>query len=52
MASPVGEPARDSGAEPAPLVCAGTEASAGQDQSHKLLLRSPIPSARFIVRKA
>lgn len=36
----------------APLVCTGTEASAGQDQAHKLLLRNVVPTARFAVRRA
>ena len=36
----------------APLVCTGTEAGAAQDQAHKLLLRSVVPTARFAVRRA
>ena len=35
----------------APLICAGEEAGAGHDQSHRLLLRTPTPTARFTVER-
>ena len=36
----------------APLVCTGTEAGAAQDQAHKLLLRSVVPTARPLSRRS
>ena len=47
----VAAPDTSSGAEPAPLVCTGVEAGAAHDQSHRLLLRTPIASSRFAVER-